>query len=174
MRPLALAAILTALPALALAAGGEPSTPTQTSESCTGAQVFDAKTKTCVDARDSRLDDDTRLDGARELAAFGRADDALAVLATLDRPEAADALTVRGFATRKSGDFAGAMVLYEAALALDPGHVLARSYMGQGLAEAGRMDEARLQLAHLRAHGARGTWPEIALAAAIAGDTVGY
>ncbi|GIT92298.1 hypothetical protein JANAI62_27560 [Jannaschia pagri] len=158
---------LVALPSLAFAAGSGPTTPTQTTKQCTGSQVYDAATKACVDSRDSSMNDTLRLDAARELAAFDRADDALAILANLENAETPEALTLRGFATRKAGDFETAMTFYDAALAIDPDYILARSYMGQGLAEKGQTEAARTQLALIRQAGGRGTWAETSLARAI-------
>ncbi|WP_179380179.1 tetratricopeptide repeat protein [Jannaschia marina] len=166
---LRLALLIAVTPLAAVAAGSAPTTPTQTTEQCTGTQVYDAARKACIDSRDSRLDDATRIEGARELATYGRADDALRVLATLSDGGTSDALTVRGYATRKAGDFAGGVALYEAALALDPENWLARSYLGQGLLEAGDRAGAEAQLQLIRAGGARGTWPETALVDAFGG-----
>ncbi|WGH78862.1 tetratricopeptide repeat protein [Jannaschia ovalis] len=174
MKIVSLAALATLLPLAAFAAGSEPATQTQTSADCTGAQVWDADKGACVDPQSSSLDDATRIEAARELASFGRPEDALRVLAALDAPETTDALTVRGFATRKAGDLPRAMVFYEAALSLDPQNFLARSYMGQGLAEAGRIDAARLQLAMIREAGGRGTYPERMLARTVETGRAAY
>ena len=56
---------------------------------------------------------------------------------------------------------------YLAALRIDPDHLLARSYMGQGMVEAGDLDGARAQLSQIRASGGRGTWPEFSLRLAL-------
>lgn len=166
-----LALLFTVMPAIAFAAGTERPTPTQTSQDCTASQIYDTTTKTCVDSRDSRLDDADRIDGARELATFGRADDALRVLATLDDATTADALTLRGYATRKAGDFDAGVALYHAALAIDPDHWQARSYLAQGLLEKGDRAGAEAQLELIRAGGARGTWPEVSLVQALGGNS---
>lgn len=171
LRP-ALIAVL--LPFAAQAAGTEPAKPTQTSTDCTGAQVYDEDSKTCVDPKDARLDDDIRLEAARELASFGRPGDALSVLAALARPETSDALTVRGYATRKAGDFDGGVALYKAALAIDPDNWLARSYLGQGLAERGDRDGALAQLTAIRTSGGRGSYPERSLVEALGGGGFDY
>ncbi|WP_371153509.1 tetratricopeptide repeat protein [Jannaschia sp. 2305UL9-9] len=170
MRPmLCLATLLIASPVAALAAGtgSTAPTPTETTQTCTGAQVYDAETKTCVDAQESRLDDATRIDAARELAAFDRPRDALDVLAHVTRKNTPEVLTLRGFATRKAGDFDAGRALYESALAIDPDYILARSYLGQALAERGDTAAARQQLAMIRQAGGRETWAETSLADAI-------
>lgn len=166
IRPLAL---LTCLPLAAFAAGEDPTPPvqTQTSADCTGAQVWDDTRQACVDSRDSRLDDATRIDAARELVAYDRPADALRVLAAVTRANTPEVLTLRGFAARKAGDFDAGRALYEAALDIDPDYLLARSYLGQGLVEQGDADGARLQLAMIRQAGGRGTWAETSLAEAL-------
>lgn len=158
---------LLALPQAGFAAGEIKPKKTQTTQQCAVGQIYDADTKACVDARESSLSDDERLDAARELATFGRADDALRVLASLQAPNTSDALTVRGYATRKAGDFDRGVALYVAALELDPQNWLARSYLGQGLVEKGDKDGAKAQLRLIRQGGARGSWPEVELTRAI-------
>ncbi|SDY65656.1 hypothetical protein SAMN05444004_102254 [Jannaschia faecimaris] len=165
-------AILAALmPLSALAAGTAPPVKTKTSEDCTGSQIYDAESKTCVDSGDSRLNDAERIEGARELASFGRANDALRVLATLEDPTTPDALTLRGYATRKGGDFQAGVAFYHAAIKIDPENWQARSYLAQGLLEEGDRAGAEAQLCLIRAGGGRGTWPEISLVQALGGDS---
>lgn len=164
------ATVLLLMPQAAFSAGTSEPEQTRTTVECTEAKVYDEATKTCVDARESSLSDEDRLDAARELARFGRADDALLVLATLVRPDTSDALTVRGYATRKAGDFDGGVALYMVALEIDGENWLARSYLGQGLLEKGDRAAAQAQLELIRAGGGRGTWPEIALTDALGGE----
>lgn len=160
---------LACLPTLILAAGDESTAPveTPTSTECTGAQIYDPATKTCVDSQESHLDDATRIKAARELAAFDRPRDALAVLDHVAQADTPEVLTLRGFATRKAGDFDAGRTLYDAALSLDPDYALARSYLGQALAERGDTVGARQQLALIRQAGGRGTWAERSLASSV-------
>ena len=174
-RTLLLAAAALALASPSQAAGtGTPTPQTPTSQTCEAGQVWDERSKACVDARDARLTDDDRLDAARELAAHGRPADALRVLAAHGAADAPEVLTLRGFATRRAGDWAGGVALYRAALALDPDHWQARSYLGLGLLERGDRDGALAELAAIRAGGGRGTYPERELAAALDGAASGY
>ena len=160
-----LTALALCLPLAVQAAGTEtPPVKTQTSADCTAGQVFDEKTQSCTDARESRLDDATRIEAARELAAFDRPAEALVVLSAVTRQDTPEVLTLRGFATRKAGDFEAGRKLYEAALAIDPDYILARSYLGQGLVEQGDRAAAEVQLAMIRTAGGRGTWAERSLA----------
>lgn len=165
------ATLLLLLPQAAFSAGTSKPKQTQTLAQCTTNQIYDDATKTCVDAREGSLSDEDRLDAARELATFGRADDALRVLATLSQPDTSDALTVRGYATRKAGDFEAGVALYNAALDLDGENWLARSYLGQGLLEKGDRAAAESQLQLIRAGGARGTWAEVSLTNALGGNS---
>lgn len=160
------------LPATGLAAGLEPPTTTQTEAACPTGQVFDTDSKTCIAPQDARLTDQDRFDAAYDLAHGGRPEDALTILASHGAPSHPDVLTLRGFATRKAGDWAGAVALYEAALAQEPDHWLARAYLGMGLAERGRIAEAQTQLHHIRVSGGRGSSPERQLAQMLAtGDS---
>jgi Flp pilus assembly protein TadD len=169
-RPLILAATLALAPGLALAVGSDDDavpTPTETSSKCEGAQVWDEKTETCVDARESRIDDDTRYRAVRELAYDGQMERALAILDSFENPGDDRRLTYLGFVHRKSGDMAEGMRWYAAALEANPDNLLARSYMGMALAEQGDRAAARVQLTEIRARGGRETWPELALEMAL-------
>lgn len=165
-------------PSLAFAAGSGSSSapaPTQTITDCAAGLVFDLATQSCMSPDDSTNDDSARMDDIRSLSHTGRYADALAVLATLTDQSDPMALTYYGFATRKSGDVDAGMAFYQAALAIDPGNLLARSYMGQAHVEAGQMLAASLQLREIMARGGAGTWAETSLSQAIAsGRTYSY
>tara|TARA_R110002110_G_scaffold132616_30_gene314466 strand:+ start:1364 stop:1891 length:528 start_codon:yes stop_codon:yes gene_type:complete len=141
---------------------------------CETGQVYDKKTKTCITAQDSRLDTDTLYETIRELAYAGRYEDAQIVLAEM--PQNDDrTLTYLGFTNRKLGNTALAMTYYQQALAVNPGNVLARSYMGQGFVSEGKVYDALAQLKAIRAYGGSGTWAEASLRQAIAtGQTFNY
>jgi Tfp pilus assembly protein PilF len=80
-----------------------------------------------------------------------------------------------GVTNRKMGRTAIAMDYYAQALAANPANILARSYMGQGLVEAGQVADAITQLKAIRAYGGAGTWAEASLRKAIAtGQTYTY
>ena len=165
--PLLTAALM--IPTLAFAAGSDSTTPpkpTQTSSDCTAGQIFDEKTATCVDKSSSLIDDDARYEAVRELAYLGDSPRALDMLSAMN-PEDSRVLTYRGFIARKTGDMDAAMTYYTAAIAANADNILARSYMGQGLVEAGDRDAAKLQLAEIRTRGGRNTWAEVSLSQAI-------
>jgi tetratricopeptide (TPR) repeat protein len=175
---LILAASLALFPFAVLAAGGdetEPPTPTETTTECAKGEVWDEKTKTCIKSDDQSLNDDQRYKAVRELAYAGRYDEALAMLDTMAEGDTARVMTYRGFALRKAGQVEEGIAAYEAAIALDPKNILARSYYGQLLVEMNELDLARDQLASIRAAGGSDTWAEISLAKAITtGQTYTY
>lgn len=171
MKYLALAAALT-LPFGAAYAGGS-SSATPAKPKCEKGFAYDKKTKTCLEV-DSSLDTDTLYETVRSLAYAGRYDEAQDVLAFM--PQNDDrTLTYMGFTNRKMGNTQAAMGYYERALTVNPANVLARSYMGQGLVESGKVAEAMTQLRAIRAHGGQGTWAEASLRTAIStGKTFNY
>lgn len=170
-----LSAVAIALPATAFAAGGGDETaPPKPASACKGAQVYDEKTKTCVNPEESNLQIDQLYETVRQLAYAGRYGDAQVVLAAM--PENDDRrLTYMGFTQRKMGNVDTAMAFYTRAIVQNPGNILARSYMGQGLVEQGEIAQAIAQLHAIRDHGGTGTWAETSLRTAIAtGTTYNY
>ncbi|MEM7470877.1 MAG: hypothetical protein AAF340_05940 [Pseudomonadota bacterium] len=170
MRLSTLSLIALLAPSVVFAAGSSSSNPpttTQTASECKAGQVFDEKTESCVDKSSSLIDDDQRYEAVRELAYAGQYQRALGVLDVMDEADSR-VLTYRGFIARKTGDMEAAMQFYAAALDANADNILARSYMGQGLVEAGDRTGAKLQLAEIRARGGRNTWAEVSLKTAIA------
>lgn len=167
---LALILAICVIPSLALAAGDDddfnPPKPSETTRKCKSGFIWDTATRKCVRPNKSSKNNKALMRDVRELAYAGRFPDATLVLDRLDQTDPW-VLTYRGFVARKLGDQTGANKYYLAALAEDPNHLLARSYMGQGFVEAGDLDAARLQLSEIRQRGGRGTWPEFALRSAL-------
>lgn len=64
-------------------------------------------------------------------------------------PKNADAYTLMGYATRKSGDPNGSLQYYNQALALDPKHIGAHEYIGEAYLMLGRPADAEQHLARL-------------------------
>lgn len=150
-----------------------PSTPEATSAQCVDGQMWDAASQACVDAKESRLNDDDRFDAARSLAYAGRFDAALTILAAADNPRDPRILNYQGFANRKAGRADIAMTYYRAALDIDPDYVLARSYMGQALVDQGDIAGAEAELAEIRARSGRDSWAYVSLKQALQGKS-GY
>jgi tetratricopeptide (TPR) repeat protein len=165
-----LAATLALAPHLALAAGSddsEPPTPTETTTECAEGEVWDEKSKACIKAEDSSLNDDQRFGAVRELAYAGRPDEAMRVLASMREGETSRVMTYQGFLLRQTGRIEEGIAAYERAIAMDPGNILARSYYGQLLVQMDELAMAETQLTLIRASGGTGTWAETALATAI-------
>ncbi|NNK79711.1 MAG: tetratricopeptide repeat protein [Litoreibacter sp.] len=173
-----LAALVAVMPVASFAIGDEDETPpktTPTTATCKATQIWDEKTKTCVDAQDSRFDDGQRYEGVRELAYALHLERALGVLSTMSNQQDARVLTYRGFIARKSGKMQDALAFYAAALEVDAENILTRSYLGQGFVTMGRTKEARQQLDRIRELGGAGSWAETSLARALeTGQTYGY
>jgi predicted Zn-dependent protease len=64
-------------------------------------------------------------------------------------PKNADAYTLMGYATRKSGDANGSLQYYNTALGLDPKHIGAHEYVGEAYLQLDRLPEAEQHLARL-------------------------
>ncbi|MFN0115946.1 MAG: tetratricopeptide repeat protein [Paracoccaceae bacterium] len=154
----------------AFAAGSNDSSEpkeTETTKTCKKGEVWDEAKKACVKIEDSRLEDDTYYDNARELAYAGRYEDALAVLDRMAEGDSDRVLTYKGFATRKMGDMEKGLAYYNQAIALNPDNFLARSYLGQAYVELGRKDDAKAELDQIASRGGADTWPWEALDIAI-------
>lgn len=165
-----------ALSFAAQAAGGDdtPPTTTQTTTECTDGQIYDEATKTCADADQQSFNDDQRYDAVRELAYAGAHDRALAVIESADRPDDPRFLNYRGFIQRKQGNMSEAVIYYMAALERDPDYLLARSYLGQGLAATGDLAGATAQLREISARGGRESWAYVSLKLALSGKPSSY
>lgn len=168
--------LLIALPGVVFAASdAPPPKPTKTTESCKGVQVWDAKTQKCVAPKDSSLNDDLLYDAVRELAYAERYQDAQGVLRAMADQQDDRVLTYWGFTHRKLGNLETANLFYQDAIARNPDNILARSYMGQGFVQEGRMDEAIAQWREIVARDGRDTWAEASLRDAIrTGTTYSY
>jgi tetratricopeptide (TPR) repeat protein len=142
--------------------------PTETTTKCEKGFVFNDKSKKCEAIVEGKLDNDTLFDAARELAYFGRPDDALLALAAMTEGDTDRVLTYKGFANRKADRVEEGFAFYQAALEQNPDNILARSYMGQGYVDMGEITLASAQLDEIVARGGAGTWAERSLRKAIA------
>ncbi|MEX0282321.1 MAG: tetratricopeptide repeat protein [Arenibacterium sp.] len=173
-----LLALAVCVPGVAFAAGGgndtKPST-TNTTSKCKGTQVWDVKTQSCMDSKESQLESDTLYSAVRELAYAGRYTDAQGVLSVMADQNDDRVLTYWGFTHRKLGNAELAQAFYEKALSRNPDNHLARSYMAQGLIAEGKIDLAIAQWRQIKARGGAGTWAEVSLKQAIAtGEIYNY
>ncbi|MEX0279711.1 MAG: tetratricopeptide repeat protein [Arenibacterium sp.] len=173
-----LLALALCLPGFAFAAGSgsdtKPST-TNTSSKCKGTQIWDVKTQSCVDSKESHLDTDTLYGAVRELAYAGRYTDAQGILQVMADQSDDRVLTYWGFTHRKLGNARLAQAFYDRALSQNPDNHLARSYMAQGLIAEGKLDAAIAQWREIKARGGEGSWAEVSLKKAIeTGKTYNY
>lgn len=160
----------------ALAVGDEtepaaPPEPTETTELCEEAFIWDPETEVCVPIEDAPQEGAALVPLIRELAHHGRYSDAASLLDRLP-PDDGFTLKYRGLVARQSGDFPAAQAFYLAAIVNDPKNHLARAYYGIGLVGEARFIEAALQLREIRAQGGAGGWPARALTEAIAGGAI--
>ncbi|MGH1331337.1 MAG: hypothetical protein ACRBBK_10680 [Paracoccaceae bacterium] len=160
--------------AFAAGSGDTPPKPTKTMTECKDGEIWDEKTKACLKKEARGLTDDQRYDAIRELAYAGAYTRAIAVLDSAQDQTAPRMLTYRGFTARKLGKMDAAMAFYQTALEADPDFILARSYMGQGLYEAGDLAGALAQLREIEARGGRETWAYAALDQALRGIPTNY
>lgn len=172
---LAISLALMTSPAFAVGSDDEtPPTPTETTTTCEGDQVFDETTKTCVPADSKTLNDTKRYDAVRELAYSGAYERARAVIAAAENPKDPGFLNYQGFIHRKQGNLEQAHAFYQKALTLDPDYHLARSYLGQGLVAQGDIAGAQEQLREIAARGGRHGWPYRALSMSLRSPQSGY
>lgn len=160
---------LLTIPGLAFAASDDnaPPKPTKTTKSCKGVKVWDPAKQRCVRPKGASLDSDILYGAARELAYAGRYHDAQGVLGAMADQSDDRVLTYWGFTHRKLGNLELANLFYDRAIAQNPDNVLARSYMGQGFVEEGRMEDAIAQWREIKARSGTGGWAEASLREAI-------
>ncbi len=175
---IALIALMAMTPSFAFAVGGGTSTapkPTKTSKDCKGVRVWDDAKQRCVRPKQSSLDTQGLYEAVRELAYAGRYRDAQGVLSAMPDQEDDRVLTYWGFTERKLGNVDAAMMFYTTALEKNPDNLLARSYLGQGLAVSGDIEAAKGQLAEIKARGGAYSWAGTSLRKAIyVGETFNY
>ena len=174
-KTLAIALIIPTLSFGAGGGGGSAPEPSETTKSCINGKVWDKKSKSCVSASNTLLDDETLYGAVREFAYAGQYDHAQTALSAMSNQNDDRVLTYWGFTHRKKGDFETGMAFYRKAIAQNPDNILARSYMGQAFVEQGDLTGAREQLKLIRDGGGKGSWPEAALYQAIeTGKTYSY
>ena len=148
LRVLAVAAFALSLVAtapFAIASGDD--TNSDANQTCPKGQVWDAKTKKCVEKKSGVLPDEALTDYAYALAKAERYNEALDVLDTLQNPNTAKALNYRGYATRKLGHTQEGVSYYLKSVALDPSYTKVREYLGEAYVIQGKLDLAKDQLA---------------------------
>ncbi|TCU25354.1 hypothetical protein EV130_1056 [Rhizobium azibense] len=140
-----------------------PPPKTETTTKCTDGKVWDKKRKECVAPKKSSFNDDDLYEAAREFAYAGQYENAIVVLDLASNKNDPRILNYLGYANRKAGRMELGMSYYRKALQADENYILARSYMGQALAEEGDIQGARVQLVEIRDRGGENTWAYKAL-----------
>jgi tetratricopeptide (TPR) repeat protein len=135
-------------PAFAAGGGGGGSSGGDTPRCNTG-YTYDTKTQTCV--KSSSMRDDQLIEQGRRLALGGHYEPALDTLSYVRNKADATALTYLGYANRKLGRVDAGIAYYHQALAIDPGNLNTREYLGEGYVAAGRTDLAVAELNKLEA-----------------------
>jgi Flp pilus assembly protein TadD len=85
-------------------------------------------------------------DYAAALSKAERYGEALAILDLLRKPNTAEALNYRGYATRKLGQVDQGIKYYLRSVALDPRYTLVREYLGEAYVIKGDVASANAQL----------------------------
>ena len=114
---------------------------------CAPGQVWDKKTKKCLERHSGVLPDSDLTEYAYSLAKADRYQEAIDVLDMLDNPNTPRALNYRGYATRKLGRTDEGIGYYLKSVALDPTYPQVREYLGEAYVIQGKYDLAKDQLA---------------------------
>ncbi|MBA3449216.1 MAG: tetratricopeptide repeat protein [Pseudaminobacter sp.] len=131
-------------PAYAAGGGGDP-VPT-----CKEGQVYDKKTKKCVDQQGmGAIDDDSLYATGRQLALAGRYGEAITVLSLVENKADPRVLNYLGYAHRKQGRVLVGLGYYQEALRVDPDYTLVREYLGEAHLQLGDVASAREQLGEI-------------------------
>jgi tetratricopeptide (TPR) repeat protein len=114
---------------------------------CAPGQVWDKKTKKCLERHSGVLPDSDLTEYAYSLAKADRYQEAIDVLDLLSNPNTPRALNYRGYATRKLGRTDEGIGYYLKSVALDPTYPQVREYLGEAYVIQGKYDLAKDQLA---------------------------
>lgn len=136
--------LMAAMSSVQVQASGDEDAPPK--PNCPKGQVWDSKTKKCVDQLSKATSDADRTDYAYRLAKDERYQEALNLLDTLQQPNTAKALNYRGYATRKLGRTDEGIGYYLKSVALDPNYAQVREYLGEAYVIKGQLDLAQEQL----------------------------
>jgi tetratricopeptide (TPR) repeat protein len=175
MRSTILAGLLgvgvTVVPLHALALGPDkPGKPApQTQPVCKKGYVYSTIRKKCVKTLSETVPDADLKSQGWALAEGGDYDAAIALFRLVRDPRDAEALNGLGYSHRKLGRLELGIAYYRRALALDPGYLRAREYLGEGYVAAGKVELARLELAEIGRRCGATCEEYVELAAAIAG-----
>ena len=106
--------------------------------------------KECVKVTGSLVPDDDLYHQGWVLAKAGKYDWAIEVLSSVKDQTNPDVLTMLGYSNRKAGRVDVGFNFYNKALAINPDHVRAHEYLGEGLVAQGKIDLAKVQLGEVK------------------------
>jgi tetratricopeptide (TPR) repeat protein len=141
--------MLLGLPATGFADGGGGGSTSPATKSCKKGEVWDGKKKVCVKIQSGIIPDTELYEQGSALARDGEYEWAIEVLAAARNQNDPKILNYTGYCHRKAGRLETGIGFYRKALAIDPGFVLAREYLGEGYAAMGRIDLAQAELAEI-------------------------
>ncbi|MEP9388916.1 tetratricopeptide repeat protein [Mesorhizobium sp. KR9-304] len=144
---------LLAAPALTAGGGGGDSGGSSGSDGgqdqCKNGQVWDKKTKKCVDAQRGAVDDDSLYLAGRYLAEQGRYGEAITILSLAADKTDPRILNYLGYSHRKAGRVTVGLGYYQEALRHNPDYTLVREYMGEAYLQQGNVEAAKEQLTEI-------------------------
>lgn len=113
---------------------------------CRSGKTWSCSASACVEKSSLKLNDNELYLEAVSLVRDGQYVRALEALWSIEQRDNPDILTYIGFATRKLGNVERGIGFYHQALALNPDHVRAREYLGEGYLQIGKVEKAKEQL----------------------------
>ncbi len=123
-----------------------PVAPTVTE--CKKGEVFDQGQAKCVEAK-SGIDDKSLYEAGRDLANYGRYEEAIRVL-ELASSKDEKILNYLGYSNRQIGNIELGLQYYHAAIAANPDYSRVREYLGEAYLLTGNLAGAQEQLAEIR------------------------
>jgi len=137
---------------------------------CPPGEVYDARSMQCVKQKSGILPDKELAQYAYALAKAERYAEAIKVLHLMKRPNTAEALNYRGYATRHLGRLDEGIGYYKRSVALNPRYAQVREYLGEAYVLKGDMAHAEEQLRVIKTICGSGCEAYAHLAAAIADE----
>lgn len=162
------AMLIVATASMGWAAGQGKGQKPQPQPVCKKGYVFSPARKKCVKALSEAVPDAALKAQGWALAEAGDYDAAIALFRLVADRQDPEALNGLGYSNRKLGNVEAGIAYYEQALALDPGYLKAREYLGEGYVAAGRPELARIQLSEIERRCGRTCEEYVELAQAIA------
>lgn len=149
--------------------GGQSTTQPKPQPTCKKGYVYSQIRKKCVKLLSETIPDADLKAQGWALTAAGEYGAAIEVFRSVANPKDPEALNGLGYSHRKLGLVEEGVRYYRQAIAIDPGYVRAREYLGEGYVALGRVDLAKAELAEIEKRCGKRCEEYVDLAAAIAG-----